>query len=36
MADLAAVLTSETTGLSDAEGREVVMEQEALGGLPPP
>ena len=33
VADLAAVLTSEAAGLADAEGREVVVEQEVLGGL---
>ena len=31
--DLAAVLSSETAGLADTEGREVVVQQEALGGL---
>ena len=33
VANLAAVLTSETAGLTDAEGREVVMEKETLGRL---
>ena len=33
VADLAAILSAEAAGLADAERREVVVQQEALGGL---
>jgi hypothetical protein len=33
MSDLAAVLTTESTRLSDAERREIVVEQETFGRL---